>query len=586
MTSYGAPAGRYPGSEDPAGGPFPSGSQSADYGQNWDARYLPDERTGSEKPCRTLFVRNISFGTKIKAMRERFEHFGEIKTFFELIARRGIVFVHYFDIRAAAAAKEQLHGQFFDGRPVDIHYSLPREEDKAKRCDRDKNQGTLFTLLKQTPQRLSDDDFRQVFGQYGEIRSVRAYKNMANARFVEFFDSRACQMANDTLNGQVYRGGEWDVKFAWDLPNGDEMRPAPPLPAPAHRAGIAAGSESGGHSAHVIEGGQQQQWPASSTGGGGVGVGQAPLPPSGQYPAPSAAPATAFGAAAQSPGAWGTPPRSLSGASQAHFLSGPPPTPPTPSALPSTFPHPPSGPRSQQQPTPPRSASVRSASSPPPPTQPRAFGAHFTHQTMPMATNGYQPDHRPHAPPFASASAAAASTPTPSSAKPAAASAAQSPSSGQSTNYHYGRNGSASFEPAQPSTSVPLSSSAETIRLEQAQKVQQLLASLGGGAKVAAAAAPMPPASSPAATAAPPPVSAAPQEPAVPAGLPAGLAALLAQASAASTTTTTATPPASQPVPQAPTPAPAQATPPPPQGHESMQTLLKLLSQARGQKQQ
>ncbi|PWN50640.1 hypothetical protein IE53DRAFT_315391, partial [Violaceomyces palustris] len=184
----------------------------------------PKPRTGKddkddkkERPCRTLFTRNIAFEVNSDLVKQNFERFGEIKTFFDLVAKRGIVFVTYYDSRAAEAAKNQLNGMHYNGRAIDIHYSLPREEDQQHRCDREKNQGTLFILLKQASQPLTDEVIRNFFSEFGDIKSIRKYKDQRNTRFLEFYDSRACLLAHDRVDGTKFMGGTWDLKFAWDL---------------------------------------------------------------------------------------------------------------------------------------------------------------------------------------------------------------------------------------------------------------------------------------------------------------------------------------------------------------------------------
>ncbi|PWN26233.1 RNA-binding domain-containing protein [Jaminaea rosea] len=179
-----------------------------------------DPRTAEEKPCRALFIRNIDNGVDPEHIRGTFAQYGEIKLFYEQVSKRGICFVTYFDLRGATLAKDSCHALEFNGRKVDVHYSLPRDADTSKRCDREQNQGTLFLLLKRHPRTLTDDDFRSIFGPFGDIKSIRRYKDQKNARFLEFFDSRACLAANDTLGGKEWTDGvewgQWDVKFAWD----------------------------------------------------------------------------------------------------------------------------------------------------------------------------------------------------------------------------------------------------------------------------------------------------------------------------------------------------------------------------------
>ncbi|SPO32424.1 uncharacterized protein UTRI_02981 [Ustilago trichophora] len=176
-----------------------------------------------EKPCRTLFVRSIQFETDSQFVQQQFEQFGQIKTFFDMVNKRGIAFITYYDLRSARDAMLAMKGALFGGRPINIHYSLPREEDKAQRCDREKNQGTLFTVLKGATQDLTDEAVHQVFGEFGDVKKVRDYPGQKNSRFVEYFDSRACQLAHDQLNGQTYLDGQWDLKFAWDVVTDEDL---------------------------------------------------------------------------------------------------------------------------------------------------------------------------------------------------------------------------------------------------------------------------------------------------------------------------------------------------------------------------
>lgn len=97
-----------------------------------------EERIQRERPCRTLFIRNIKYETNSDDVRRQFEEHGEIKTFFDLISTRGMVFVTYFDLRAAERARDRLQGSEISGRPIDVHYSLPRDDQRGQ--DREKNQ--------------------------------------------------------------------------------------------------------------------------------------------------------------------------------------------------------------------------------------------------------------------------------------------------------------------------------------------------------------------------------------------------------------------------------------------------------------
>ncbi|CDW96601.1 hypothetical protein [Sporisorium scitamineum] len=140
-----------------------------------------------------------------------------------MVNKRGIAFITYYDLRSARDAMLAMKGALFGGRPINIHYSLPREEDKAQRCDRDKNQGTLFTVLKGANQDLNEDAVREVFAEFGDLKKIRDYPGQKNSRFIEYFDSRACQLAHDQLNGRSYLDGQWDLKFAWDVVTDEDL---------------------------------------------------------------------------------------------------------------------------------------------------------------------------------------------------------------------------------------------------------------------------------------------------------------------------------------------------------------------------
>lgn len=182
--------------------------------------YQPDpeaERPEDSKPCRTLFVRNVAFEVNVDQFRGEFGEFGEIKTWFDLIQRRGLLFVTYFDTRAAQRAKEHMNQRKIYGRVLDVHYSLPKDEDQQQHCDRDKNQGTLFALIRGATVPVTDAAVRDHFAPFGEIREIRPYKDKENTRFIEYWDSRACVTAHDQLNKSHFLGGELQLKFAWDL---------------------------------------------------------------------------------------------------------------------------------------------------------------------------------------------------------------------------------------------------------------------------------------------------------------------------------------------------------------------------------
>ncbi|UZJ53063.1 hypothetical protein CBS101457_002383 [Exobasidium rhododendri] len=262
------------------------------------------ERIKRERPCRTLFVRNIEFNADIEDLRRRFEAFGEVKSWFDLTSKRGLLFISYFDLRQAEYAKDAMQEFEVNGRRMDVHYSLPREIDMTKRCDREKDQGTLFILLKRAQGELNDDEVRSLFAQYGEIKSLRRYKDQGNCRFIEYYDCRACKAAHDALLDTAWNGGSWDLKFAWDAatpdriaekPKREREQLPPPMRQPEYGGARPPLPPSPSPGGPPRWGGSEQSYgpppsayPAYGSNPPGTDFSRPPQPPSSMGPAPNA----------------------------------------------------------------------------------------------------------------------------------------------------------------------------------------------------------------------------------------------------------------------------------------------------------
>uniref|UniRef100_A0A8H7YAD6 RRM domain-containing protein n=1 Tax=Psilocybe cubensis TaxID=181762 RepID=A0A8H7YAD6_PSICU len=197
----------------------PSTGQSGyqDYSKFADGPGTYDEEDRNRRPIRK--ERDDKYETPSEDVRRIFEEHGEIKTFFDLISTRGMVFVTYFDLRAAERARERLQGSEISGRPIDVHYSLPRDDQKGN--DREKNQqfqGTLQVTLRNSVSGLpiDDNEVRRKFQQFGDVKAVKPVGDRIDSRYVEFYDTRACGEAHDRLRHQGLQDGVMDIVFAWD----------------------------------------------------------------------------------------------------------------------------------------------------------------------------------------------------------------------------------------------------------------------------------------------------------------------------------------------------------------------------------
>jgi len=61
-----------------------------------------------EKPSRTLFIRNVQYETPEKEIHDMFSKFGEIRKFFNIVAKRGMAFVTYVSDRKKKKEDELL----------------------------------------------------------------------------------------------------------------------------------------------------------------------------------------------------------------------------------------------------------------------------------------------------------------------------------------------------------------------------------------------------------------------------------------------------------------------------------------------
>ena len=116
-------------------------------------------------PTRTLFVRDIAFETKIEEVEQIFKTFGEIKIAFDLIPRRGIAFITFFDLRDAERAKNTLTDLKFHGRPAEIHYSLPKEGDQSK------NQASLDVEYEGPG--LTEQELSDYMSKFGAVKNIK-----------------------------------------------------------------------------------------------------------------------------------------------------------------------------------------------------------------------------------------------------------------------------------------------------------------------------------------------------------------------------------------------------------------------------
>ncbi|KAF5481451.1 hypothetical protein F2P56_002099 [Juglans regia] len=152
------------------------------------------EHPYGEHPSRTLFVRNININVEDSELRALFEQYGDIRTLYTACKHRGFVMISYYDIRDARTAMRALQNKPLRRRKLDIHFSIPKDNPSEK----DINQGTLVVF--NLDPSVSNDDLRQIFGVYGEVKEIRETPHKRHHKFIEFYDVRAAEAALRALN--------------------------------------------------------------------------------------------------------------------------------------------------------------------------------------------------------------------------------------------------------------------------------------------------------------------------------------------------------------------------------------------------
>ncbi|KAF7337601.1 RNA-binding domain-containing protein [Mycena sanguinolenta] len=220
-----------------------------------------EERIQRERPCRTLFIRNI------KASRDEIEvPMFHIWSNFRTSMKR---IVKMFETYLRNMARSRPFSTLF--RPVEW-CSLPittcelqnvheivckdlRSADVQSMCitpspatiiqkvaatrirsvhlrpllqvnvkfSKQQLQGCLQVTLRSSPsgQPIDDNEVRHKFQQFGDVKSVKPVGDRPDSRYVEFYDTRACDEAYDRLRHQGLQDGVMDIVFAWDVNEGN-----------------------------------------------------------------------------------------------------------------------------------------------------------------------------------------------------------------------------------------------------------------------------------------------------------------------------------------------------------------------------
>ena len=180
----------------------------------------------------TLFVRNLNFTTTSEILAKTFSALAgfitaRVKTKINPqrpseILSMGFGFVDFATKPQAQAAMTAMNGRLLEGHDLTIKISHnaadkaedTRKEDYAKKASSQKTK----IIIKNLPFEVSKKDIRDLFGTYGQLRSVRMPRKFDNSArgfaFADFLTSKEARNALDALRSTHLLGRRLVLEFA------------------------------------------------------------------------------------------------------------------------------------------------------------------------------------------------------------------------------------------------------------------------------------------------------------------------------------------------------------------------------------
>ncbi|CDO93337.1 unnamed protein product [Kluyveromyces dobzhanskii CBS 2104] len=158
-----------------------------------------------------IFIKNLHPAIDNKALHETFSTFGEVLSCKVALDEngnsRGFGFVHFKEESDASDAIEAVNGMLMNGLEVYVAMHVPKKDRISKLEEAKANFTNIY--VKNIDPETSDEEFEQLFTQYGEIVSAALEKDAEGKPkgfgFVNFVDHNAAAKAVDELNGKDFK---------------------------------------------------------------------------------------------------------------------------------------------------------------------------------------------------------------------------------------------------------------------------------------------------------------------------------------------------------------------------------------------
>ncbi|GAA6044278.1 hypothetical protein JCM8097_002107 [Rhodosporidiobolus ruineniae] len=198
------------------------------------------DSTSSSAAGSTLFIKNLNFETTTARLQSVFQQlpdfsFARVQTKPDPAGAgktlsMGFGFVGFRNPKAAAAAREARQGHVLDGHALEVRFAQRnadrRVEDEEGRDEATRAKSvTTKLLVKNVPFEATRAELRQLFGAYGQLKSVRLPRKMDNKTrgfaFLEFATRRDAESAFAALEHTHLLGRHLVLQWATEA---DESR--------------------------------------------------------------------------------------------------------------------------------------------------------------------------------------------------------------------------------------------------------------------------------------------------------------------------------------------------------------------------
>jgi RNA recognition motif-containing protein len=201
--------------------PFPQSSQSFIHLQ--PSTFIPEPF--SEPESRLIQIANIDPGTTCSDIQSIFSMDGDIDAVDVSQVDQGVASVRFYHLQSAMQARQRRITH--RGKCWVLGFGPP---DPVVNPRKPPNNGTIVVF--HLRQGVSDDEIRDLFSQFGEIRQIRSAPSRQTQRFVEYWDTRSAEQALKAMKSKKVFDSKISVEYS--LPGGfrktQEFCPAMRLP--------------------------------------------------------------------------------------------------------------------------------------------------------------------------------------------------------------------------------------------------------------------------------------------------------------------------------------------------------------------